>query len=112
LKELLDSGSEFIDVPAELPQELSPKSTSDYIFCELRMRQTKAVFVFRVAKLTRIGDAAEYLAKRLLPHLRFEDYEWLLVYSDRTVPSQHTFSSAGIRSGDAVYLLGNHRHPE
>jgi hypothetical protein len=112
LKELLDSGSEFIDVPSDLPKEFSPKSTSDYIFCELRMRQTKAVFVFRVARLTRIGNAGEYLAKRLLPHLRFQDYEWLLVYNDKAVPSQHTFATAGIRSGDTVYLLGNHRFPE
>jgi hypothetical protein len=114
LIKLIDSGSEFIDIPlpSNLPNESLPKTANDFIFCELRMRQTKAIFVFRVARLARIGYAAEYLAKKLLPHLHFSDYEWLLVHNEKTIPSHHTFSTAGIKSGDMVYLLGNHRMPE
>ena len=113
LKTLIDSGSQFIDIPMpRLVKELSPKNMDDYLFYELKMRQTSAVFVFRTPKVMKIGDAAEFLVAQILPHLRLEDYEWLLVYNNQAVPQNHTFATAGIRSGETVYLLGNHRRPE
>jgi len=118
LRALIDSGHKFVDIPLSASsrpliwQELKPKSPSDYLFFKLKMRQTPAVFVVRVPKVMRIEDAAEYLAKQLLPHMRFEAYEWTLVYKDKMLPPDHTFVTSGIDSGDTVYLLGNHRWPE
>lgn len=107
LKELVDSGSEFIDIPSPIPA----RTVSYYMLCELRMRQTSAVFVIRVHKLMKIKDAAEYLVERVLPHLRSEDYVWSFDYKGKRVPSSHTFATSGIRAGDIVYLHGDHRLP-
>lgn len=102
--------SRFQDIPKG-----DLKTLNDYLFCELKMRTSKAVFIFCVHKTMKIGDAAEHLVKQLLPHLLNEDYEWSLTYDDEnktTVPSNLTFVTADINSGDTVYLYGNHRTPE
>jgi hypothetical protein len=112
LKALIESGAQFIDVSlSQDTQGINTESLNDYLYCELRMRQTKAVFVFRVPRIMKVGDAAEYLVRQILPHLRNEDYEWSIFYNDELVPPDHTFVTSGIRSGDTVYLFGNHRLP-
>lgn len=113
LKELIDSGSELINVPLSEDLKIAMGETSlDYPYYELKMRQSDAVFVFRVPKLMEVGDTAEYLASKIFPKLRFEDYEWSIVHDGETIPSEYTFLSAGIPSGATVYLIGNHRRPE
>jgi hypothetical protein len=115
LKKLLDSRSEFIDVPVPeiIPGEsLSRFRREDYLFCELRMRATEAVFVFRAIKFMKIGDAAKYLVVKLLPHLRYDDYLWTFTFKEKEVPDDHTFMTAGIQSGDTVFLYGKNRLPQ
>ena len=112
LKALIDEGAQFIDVPVpEYIKSSTPEKSSDYLYCELKMRQTGVAFVFRVSKVMEVGDAADYLVSKILPHLRLEEYQWSIVYEDEVVPMYHTFATAGILSGDTVYLLGNHRRP-
>ena len=60
----------------------------------------------------KIGDAARELVEKLLPHLWYDDYEWSLVFNDKTIPAYHTFSTAGIHSGDTLFLYGKNRLPE
>jgi len=115
LKQLLDSGSEFIDIP--VPNILHEGSLSkikdeDYLFCELRMQKTQAVFVFRAIKYMKIGDAAKYLVEKLLPQLWYDDYEWTFNYKDKEMPADHTFITSGIHSGDTVFLYGKNRKPD
>ena len=113
LKERIDAGSEFIDIPPPASKKpLGPKAADDYLFCELKMRQTRAVFVIRVHKLMRIRDAAEFLVEQILPHVYGEDYDWSLIHNGKPMPAHHTFATAGVRSGDAVFLHGDHRMPE
>jgi hypothetical protein len=113
LKALIESGGQFIDLSQfqNIPNA-NLQTPNDYLFCELKMRETKKVFVFRVHKTMEIGDAATYLVAQILPHLHDEDYEWSLSYNDEIVSSYHTFITAGINSGDTVYLYGNHRRPQ
>lgn len=113
LKALIESGSQFIDLSLyhdTLKAKL--QNPSDYLFCELKMRETKAVFVFCVHKTMEIGDAAKYLVVNILPHLRYEYYRWSFIYNNKEMPSNHTFMTAGINSGDTVYLYGNHLQPK
>lgn len=113
MKELANRGVAYIEVPAPLSITKLVQSAfgTSYVVCELRMRQTEAVFLFRVAKFMKIGDAAEYLAHRLLPHMDFEDYEWQLVLDNKWLPSHHTFETSGVKTGDIVLLIGNHKSP-
>lgn len=117
LKELLDSGAQFVDVPmADSGHSRQPSSVLDeHIFCTLKLRQSDAVFVFRAHVTATVGAVAEYLAHYLLPHLYHEDYVWLLVREDeprRQIPTYLSLATADIGTGDTVLLLGNHRRPE
>jgi len=111
LKELINSGSKFINIPFSDHLSNTHGSEDDYIYCELRMRQTEAIYVFCVNYRMRVVDAAEYLADEIFPHLKYEDYEWNFIIGNREIPANHTFESSGIKSDDTVYLLGNHRRP-
>ena len=117
LKDLLNSGCKFIDIPTpdEIPTQLQVGNIQDYLFCELRMQQTPTSFVFRVHSDMRSDKAAEYLARLLLPHIAKQDYEWNLIFTNgeeaSSVSSYHTFTTIGIKSGDRVYLFGLHKHP-
>jgi hypothetical protein len=113
LKILIDSGVEFIDVPQSKSFEdiFSKPQNIDFFFYKLKMRQTSAEFVFRVHKSTKIEYAANYLVKKILPHLEFEDYEWSFEYNNESIPSHYTFITAGLKSGITLYLSGNHRRP-
>ncbi len=108
LQTLIDSGVRFIDIPMSKPHR-SLRLT--FIYCELRMRETGQCFVFRASRATKIGRAAGYLAKILLPHFRRESYDWTFVYNERLLPGHHTLETAGIRDGDFIYLEGDHRAP-
>lgn len=113
LIDLINSGSRYIDIPVpeEIPTQLHSEHIQDYLFCELKMRETRATFVFRVSKEMNSGKAANYLVRTLFPHLAQQDYEWNFIFDDVTIPSYHTFTTAGIVSGDTVFLIGNHKRP-
>lgn len=112
LKDLLNAGCKFIDIPVDDEDyESHPKTIKDYVVCELKMRQTNHSFVFRAFLKTNTGVAAEHLASELFNQLRGESYEWSLTYDDRRIPLYHTFETSGIKSGDTVYLEGNHKRP-
>lgn len=108
LRDLIDSGSEYIDVPLF---EFHSENIEDYLFCELKMRETPASFIFCVSKEIDSGYVAEYLAKHTLPYLARQDYEWNLIFNGSTIPPYHSFKSMGIKSGDTVFLMGNHKRP-
>lgn len=111
LRKLLDSGARFIDLRG-LASANSPQAD---VMCELGMRNSDAVFVFRASAGSLVSEVAEALAWELLPDMRKDDYEWLLVKADGADRRRHTgfltFEMAGIRTGDRVLLLGNHRQP-
>jgi TIR domain len=110
LKDLIDGGAQFVSLA---DHEKGMTHADDYVFCQLRMRQTRAKFVFCARPTMRIGTAAELLVTELLPHTDPEDYEWSLTYEDGTeIPSHHTLLTAGIKSGSTVYLIGRHRMPQ
>ena len=81
------------------------------LLIELGMRQSSAVFIVEVSRLLRIGRVARRLAQRLIPDMDVDDYEWTLVKDDEPLPTDHTLMMAGVRSGDNVKLVGNHRSP-
>lgn len=113
LKTLIELGGEFVDLsPYQDISKANLQAPSDYLFCELKMRQADTVFVFRAHKTMKIGDAAKFLVMKILPHLRHEDYDWSFTYNDKILPLNHTFITAGIKAGDTIYLYGNHRMPE
>jgi len=110
LRDLVDSGTRFIDIP--IPKDLADASLQpDYIFCELKMRETNQVFVFRAAATMPIGEIAAYLALKLLPLTQVASYEWTLIYHYNELPEYHTLETSGIASGDVVFLKGYHRRP-
>ncbi len=113
LKDLLNSGSKFIDIPVleEIPKQHYSENIQDNIYCELKMRESRVSFVFRVSKEMSSGKVAEYLVRLILPHLARQNYEWELIFDGAAVPSYHSFTTFGIKSGDTVFLIGNHRSP-
>jgi CHAT domain len=113
LRTLVELGGQFIDLTQfqNIPN-VNLQTPNDYLFCELKMRETEGVFVFRAHKTMEIGEAAKHLVMQILPHLRHENYKWSLTYNDKVLPADHTFRTAGINSGDTVYLYGNHLRPE
>ena len=114
LKKLIKDGANFIDVPLQthIAASLPKDAAEDYLVCELKMRQTPASFVFRVPAIMEISVVAEYLIKKVFPHLQHHDYDWTFTHEGHELPSYHTFKSAGIRTGDVVYLFGNTRRPK
>lgn len=110
--ELLKSGCEFIDVVSMAADPHPASSPKNFIFCELRMTQSDAVFVFRVDKRTTIENAAQSIAKYIDPKRASEDYVWSLNHNGKIAPGYLSFAAAGIKSGDFVNLIGNHKHPK
>lgn len=94
----------FIDVPVDSKDD-------DYVYCQLNMRESGQTFVFRVATSMGIGQAAEFLAKELLPNLRFESYEWTFLHKNTELSVYHSFKTSDIRTRDVLYLIGNHKRP-
>ena len=108
---LLKSGCEFVDVASMVADSQPASSPKNFIFCELRMTASDAVFVFRVDKRTTVEKAADCLAEYIDPKRAAEDYEWELKHNGKVVPGYLTFSAAGIKMGDFVNLIGNHNKP-
>jgi TIR domain-containing protein len=106
---LLKSGSRFLSVPSHDPARYP---YSEYIFCALAMRQSETVVVFAAHPKYTVETVASALAEDLLPHLDRFDYEWELVKNSKRLASYLTLESAGVRSGEELLLLGNHRMPE
>lgn len=110
---LIDSGTQFIDVPLPTMVKMKhPLGARDSLFYILKMRQTEAVFVFRVSKLMPVSVAADVLSEEILPHLESRHYDWSIVWQDKILPTEHTFAMVGVPSGSTLYLLGNHSMPQ
>jgi CHAT domain len=109
IRELLQQGTEMILLDAE--EDSKPTDKANRLLIELGMRQSPAVFVVEVNRRLRIGRGARRLAQYLIPDMDADEYEWTLVKDDEPLPTEHTFMMAGVRSGDQVKLVGNHRHP-
>lgn len=111
LRTLLRDGAELIVVADEAVHIDNQNSADEnHIFLTLRMRQSEAVFVVEANRLAKLSDAAEYVARRLLPS-EARQYEWTFVKGDRRLPGELSLTMAGLRSGDDVLLTGNHRRP-
>ena len=110
IRQLLQQGVElFLLNDGELD---TPADEIDRLLIELTMRQSSAVFIVEVNRRLSIGQAARRLAQRLLPRMDINDYDWTLEKDFRSLPEEHTFMMAGVRAGDKVLLVGNHRRPQ
>jgi hypothetical protein len=87
-------------------------NTAKSVFFELALRESKTTFVVQVDSQATIHSTAEALAAALISEDARHHYEWELVADDQNwLPSHHTIEMAGVRSGDRLYLLGNHKRP-
>lgn len=111
LKRSINAGTEFVDIPLSSFLKNIFSKENDFYYYNLKMRQTSAEFVFRVHKSSKIEFAAEYLVNKLLSHLQYYDYEWSFMFENKIIPSSHTFVTAGVKSGETLYLHGNHKMP-
>ena len=110
LKSLVEAGTRFIDIPIP-PFYDGDSFQPTYIYCKLRMQKTGEEYVFRAANAMQNSKAAAFLAETLLPHMRRESYEWTFIRRGKELPTYHTLETSGVRSGDLVSLVGNHRMP-
>jgi hypothetical protein len=109
IRKLLQQGTEILLLDQEVGDR--PTDKADRLLIELGMRQSSAVFIIEVNRRRSIRRVALLLAQRLLPEMDVDDYEWTLVKDDNPLPGEHTLMMAGVRSGDEVKLVGNHRRP-
>ncbi|MFF1924020.1 CHAT domain-containing protein [Streptomyces sp. NPDC058221] len=112
LRKRLKDGCEFLLLSDEATR-LQERHADDEnrIFLELGMRQSDAVFVVEVNRFSEVGTVARVLAERLIPngtHL----YDWTLVADGRPLVAYLSLAMAGLRSGNDVKLVGNHRAPQ
>ncbi|GAA3837275.1 CHAT domain-containing protein [Streptomyces chiangmaiensis] len=111
LRNLLQGGCEFLllsDKAMRLPERHADEENR--IFLELGMRQSDAVFVVEVNRFSAVEMAALTLAERLIP-TDTHAYDWTLVANGRPLAGSLSLTMAGLRSGDHVKLVGNHREP-
>ncbi len=109
IRNLLQQGTEIILLDEE--EDYKPTDKANRLLIELGMRQSSAVFVVEVNRRLRIGRGARRLAQYLIPDMDIDEYEWSLVKEDKPLPMEHTLMMGGVRSGDQVKLVGNHRRP-
>jgi CHAT domain len=109
VRKLLRQGTEMILLDEE--EDDRPTDKANRLLIELGMRQSSAVFIVEVNRRLPIGRVALRLAQRLLPDMDVDGYEWTLVKGDKSLPGEHTLMMAGVRGGDQVKLVGNHRQP-
>jgi len=109
IRQLLLGGSELILI-GQGPDD-GPTDKANQLLIELAMRQSPAVFVIKVNRRLPIGRAARQIVEYLLPDLYVDEYDWSLIKGDRELAMEHTFMMAGVRAGDRVLLVGNHRMP-
>jgi len=103
LQPLLRAGCEVVAVePGDSP-----------LWFVLHMQQTGVDFLVATSWSHEVKATAEYLVARLLPHVNVEDYDWMLISLDsgRAVTGSHTFKTAGVKEGEKLVLVGNHRAP-
>lgn len=112
IRNLLQSGKKLIIIPMFGYEDAKSRDLRDYLLCELRMRQSDAVFPFAAHPKATVEDVATALAREVNPHLYHQDYEWMLVKGEKNLPGWMSLKSANLLSGDSVLLLGNHRRPE
>lgn len=110
IRDLLESGARLIEIPDEMNSGAMP------ILLILALRQSDSRYVLRVPSKNSIEFTADCIVDELLsPRMKYT-HDWTLVLEteDRQVglSSIHTVDMAGLRSGDRVLLLGNHRAPE
>jgi hypothetical protein len=111
IRNLLQSGTRLVAV------DTSNLSSGKSVFFELALRQSKTTYVVQANPRATVRATAEALAAALISAEARHNYEWELTKSaaskmeERLVPF-HTLEMAGIRSGDKLYLLGNHKWPE
>ena len=109
IRKLLEQGTEMILLDEE--EDDKPTDKANRLLIELGMRQSPAVFIVEVNRRLRIGRVALRLAQYLIPDMDIDEYDWTLVKDDKPLPMEHTLMMAGVRSGDQVKLVGNHRRP-
>jgi hypothetical protein len=109
IRQLLLGGSELILI-GRGPDD-GPTENGNQLLIELAMRQSPAVFVIKVHRRLTIGRAARQIVEYLLPDLDVDEYDWSLMKGGQELAMEHTFMMAGIRAGDRVLLVGNHRMP-
>jgi CHAT domain len=109
IRRLLKEGADLLLLDDK--SDDSPLAGADRTLLELHMRQSSAIFVIEVNRNRAIGRTARLLAQRLLPDVDVDEYDWTLVKDTHELPEHHTFAIAGLRAGDEVLLVGNHRRP-
>lgn len=107
IRKLLQQGTEMIF----FEEDYKPAAKASRLLIEVGMRQSSTVFVVEVNRNLRISLVARRLAQHLIPDISIDEYEWTLVKEDNPLSMHHTLMMAGVRSGDQVKLLGNHRYP-
>lgn len=109
LQELLSSGSELVVV-----DDFTDGSADEsrLTFFELNLRQSPTTFVVEANRDTLVEDVAWRIATKLLPKADTREYEWTLVRGDEALSESLSLAMAGVRSGDKLMLLGNHRRPQ
>ncbi|MYV54608.1 CHAT domain-containing protein [Streptomyces sp. SID3212] len=112
LRKRLKDGCEFLLLPDEATRLRERHAKEEnHIFFELRMRQSDAVFVVEANRFSAVGTVARLLAERLIPD-DTHAYDWTLVAGDKPLIDYLNLAMAGLRSGDHVKLVGNHRMPQ
>ncbi len=111
LRALLETGAELVvlDSPTSAG---AARDESRLAFIELALRHSPTTFVLEVDRDAKIEIVARRVAARLLVNLDTDEYDWTLVHGDDQLEGFLTLTMAGVRSGDTVLLVGNHRRPE
>ena len=94
----------------------SALSSSESLFFQLALRQSSTSYVIQANPQAIVGATSEALAAALIPAQARYNYEWELTKSPTSKPGEglplfHTLEMAGVRSGDKLYLLGDHKMP-
>lgn len=109
LRQLLKSGVRLITIGSPSDYEIHP------IYFEVLLRHSETTYVVEASRRLVTAEAAEEIAAAVVSSEAKRSYEWLLVPAGRPserLVSYHTLEMAGIKTGDRVYLLGNHKRPE
>lgn len=139
LQKLVEVGTQYLEVPSDYRTEVDlwgyisaysdPKTSNNshnadlenstislpsiknYIYCELILKQTNKSFVFGAPKNMKTGEVAHFLISQTLPHLIDENYQWYIVHNNIALPPDYTVLSTNLKSGDVVFLFGEHHKP-
>lgn len=108
IRKLLLGGTRLVTL--DIPNSDTNKS----VVFELALRQSKTTYVIEASPQATVRSTAEALAAALISVEARHHYEWELTSNTeaRPLPHYHTLEMAGVRSGDRLYLLGNHKVPQ